>query len=129
MRSVLLACAALALGSGAVSAQRLADEPVLDPNKLQVFHGATTWTLGCQDAHMLMRIKDEMDGQPIRVETHARMAQMGCVIVPSSEPLRLWHEYTYVGVSGAVNGPKFAQIITKSMGGLILFVMRDEIAR
>jgi hypothetical protein len=127
MRSVLLACVVLALGLGHANAQRLADEPILDANKLPVFHGAATWTLGCADSNVLLRIKDELNGQPVRVETHARMAQMRCTIIPSSEPLRLWHEYTYVGISGAMHGPKLAQIITKSMDGLVLFVMRDEI--
>jgi hypothetical protein len=125
MRPALLACAALVLGIGSACAERLGDPP--DPNTFPLFHGRAKWTLGCANAHTLMWIKSELNGAPIRVETHARMAELRCTIIGSDDPLRLWHEYTYVGVSGVVNGPKFGQIVHQRMNGLILFVMRDEI--
>jgi len=94
------------------------------------YHGASRWTVGCADPETLMLVKSEMGGRPARVETHARLAQIRCSLIPQSTVIKIHHDGKYVGQSGAVDGPEIAYVAVgegREMG--TFFVIESELVR
>ena len=56
----------------------------LDTDALPIYHGIAEQTLGCMGADTLMRIKYELNGQPLRVETLDYNRQLHCFAIPKN---------------------------------------------